>query len=491
MNEGQNPFSRILDLSRISALPDSVWALIIVLGVLIVLALLSFIVVPTLWLTGVLVTQGHPTAEDLRSVTVATGAIIATPFFIWRIWSSHISATASLKQANVALETLANNTYSNAIAQLGSLREVKSKDAVFTEPNIEQRLGAIFSLVELGTTKSTFSSPVVELLAAYVRNHSKSSGVDVTTIHIPSNEDVLEKRLEAFASPNHDVVAAIQGIGRILQTEVHEMECNLTQISFRSIRLNTLTLKNTLLHDSEIDALHVERLNLLSCNIWNVSAVKLYAGHKSVLSKIRFAKSTMTAASFEFCSTMYSVFLNCTADRFSSAASTFSKSRFIGFNGSGITFFSTNFVGCSFEQCVWRAASFTDVVFLFADFQNVQFQILTEQVFLGVSAENGDSPFSNRTICCQMVNVDFGHSWLEACDLSGCLGLTQEQIDKAHFGDLETKLPIGLTRPDHWIKEKLVDEEHRRRRAEWEAKRLSRLDQLGLERMPFENVLIR
>jgi hypothetical protein len=42
---------------------------------------------------------------------------------------------------------------------------------------------------------------------------------------------------------------------------------------------------------------------------------------------------------------------------------------------------------------------------------------------------------------------------LEGAFLSGALGLTQRQIDTA-FGDAETRLPAGLTRPAHWLEPK-------------------------------------
>jgi uncharacterized protein YjbI with pentapeptide repeats len=38
---------------------------------------------------------------------------------------------------------------------------------------------------------------------------------------------------------------------------------------------------------------------------------------------------------------------------------------------------------------------------------------------------------------------------LESADLTGAVGLTQEQLDSA-FGDILTVLPKGLERPAHW-----------------------------------------
>jgi len=45
--------------------------------------------------------------------------------------------------------------------------------------------------------------------------------------------------------------------------------------------------------------------------------------------------------------------------------------------------------------------------------------------------------------------ADLREAHLEGADLSRAKGLTQAQVDAA-FGDAETELPEGLTRPAHW-----------------------------------------
>ncbi|NGN64599.1 pentapeptide repeat-containing protein [Streptomyces sp. A7024] len=48
-----------------------------------------------------------------------------------------------------------------------------------------------------------------------------------------------------------------------------------------------------------------------------------------------------------------------------------------------------------------------------------------------------------------VIGADFRDTRLEGADLTGCLFLTQSQLDAAK-GDLTTKLPAILARPDHW-----------------------------------------
>lgn len=48
-----------------------------------------------------------------------------------------------------------------------------------------------------------------------------------------------------------------------------------------------------------------------------------------------------------------------------------------------------------------------------------------------------------------VIGADFRDTRLDGADLTGCLFLTQSQLDSAK-GDLATKIPANLTRPDHW-----------------------------------------
>ena len=49
-----------------------------------------------------------------------------------------------------------------------------------------------------------------------------------------------------------------------------------------------------------------------------------------------------------------------------------------------------------------------------------------------------------------LLNADLEEADLGGADLSTSRGLTQSQIDSA-FGDKNTTLPPGITRPAHWL----------------------------------------
>ena len=59
--------------------------------------------------------------------------------------------------------------------------------------------------------------------------------------------------------------------------------------------------------------------------------------------------------------------------------------------------------------------------------------------------------FQSSVLSCRLHNADFSGANLRAADLSNSVGLTQEQVDSAK-GNIDTKLPEGIDRPEHWSK---------------------------------------
>jgi ribosomal protein L22 len=113
---------------------------------------------------------GSDPGAELRGRLLIIGALLTTPFLIWRLivghWSTRAAqeqARVAQKQARVAQETARNTLFTKAIEQLGAVREEKSavttRDAngavtSSTEesairPNTEVRLGAIYALEKL------------------------------------------------------------------------------------------------------------------------------------------------------------------------------------------------------------------------------------------------------------------------------------------------------------------------------------------------------
>lgn len=110
--------------------------------------------------------NADPGAE-LRGRLLIIGALLTTPFLIWRLIVGHWAARAAQaqakvaqEQARIAQETARNTLFAKAIEQLGAVREEKksvttkdangvatsSTDESAIRPNTEVRLGAIYAL---------------------------------------------------------------------------------------------------------------------------------------------------------------------------------------------------------------------------------------------------------------------------------------------------------------------------------------------------------
>jgi hypothetical protein len=61
----------------------------------------------------------------LRGRLLIIGAVLTTPFLIWRLIVGHWAARAAQEQARVAQETARNTLFTKAIEQLGATREEK------------------------------------------------------------------------------------------------------------------------------------------------------------------------------------------------------------------------------------------------------------------------------------------------------------------------------------------------------------------------------
>jgi hypothetical protein len=161
---------------------------------------------------------------------------VAAPFGIWRLVVGHWSARAAQEQARIAQETSRNTLFTNAIEQLGTVREEKTavttKDAngVATasseesaiRPNTEVRLGAIYALEKLARDDLKMHWPIMETLCAYVRENAGKPRPPPTDMPAAlsghwSNrlsENAVEEFKRDSGRPSVDVQAAITVIDR-------------------------------------------------------------------------------------------------------------------------------------------------------------------------------------------------------------------------------------------------------------------------------------
>ncbi len=159
----------------------------------------------------------------LRDRLIAIGALVTTPFLVWRLIVAHWAARAAQEQARIAQETSRNTLFTKAVEQLGAMREERvkeetrdaagavtgSKETIRLRPNTEVRLGAIYALEKLAREDLDMHWPIMETLCAYVRENAgparqwnEDEGVD------------FEGWIHGLKPPTVDVQAAITVIGR-------------------------------------------------------------------------------------------------------------------------------------------------------------------------------------------------------------------------------------------------------------------------------------
>jgi hypothetical protein len=129
---------------------------------------------------------GADPGAELRGRLLIIGAVLTTPFLIWRLIVGHWSARAAQEQARVAQETARNTLFTKAIEQLGATREERKTrvteeingvihgfhDETNTVPNTEIRLGAIYALEKLARDDIEMHWPIMETLCAYIRENA-------------------------------------------------------------------------------------------------------------------------------------------------------------------------------------------------------------------------------------------------------------------------------------------------------------------------------
>jgi uncharacterized protein YjbI with pentapeptide repeats len=171
---------------------------------------------------------GADWGAELRGRLLIIGALLTTPFLIWRLIVGHWAA-------RIAQETARNTLFAKAIEQLGATREEKRslevkghrpgfRDETRTVANVEVRLGAIYALEKLARDDLEMHWPIMETLCAYIReNAGPPRPPPERMVALLAKEDSkfsddekteLSSHWEGLRPPAVDVQAAISVIGR-------------------------------------------------------------------------------------------------------------------------------------------------------------------------------------------------------------------------------------------------------------------------------------
>jgi len=145
-------------------------------------------------------------------------AVIGAPLLIWRVVTSQLQATAARHQVSIARQTHYTDLFTKAVEQLGAARSQNNsamdsgngnKTTKQLLPNIEVRLGAIFTLERIAQESEQDYWPVMEVLCAYLRSRENTGEF----ISLPKGQDIHEW-IDDVPFLRLDIQAALTVLGR-------------------------------------------------------------------------------------------------------------------------------------------------------------------------------------------------------------------------------------------------------------------------------------
>jgi uncharacterized protein YjbI with pentapeptide repeats len=234
--------------------------------------------------------------EAARNFLFAFAGIFGAPFLVWRSWVAHQQATAALKQARVALDNHVTGIFSRSVELLGAVREIKTTSTdgslqTRSLPNIESRLGALYSLERLLSESEKDQRAILETLCAYVRENSPAE--------IPSDEADRQELARGNISPKRtdrsDVQAAVTVIGRRPLQVQERAEAKGWRLDLRESNLVGYDFTG---HNFDRADFTDSFLNLAKLN---KGSFKQCTFKNTVLQKARLAGADFTLSTFEHC----------------------------------------------------------------------------------------------------------------------------------------------------------------------------------------------
>jgi uncharacterized protein YjbI with pentapeptide repeats len=448
------------------------------------------------------ISAGTDPGAELRGRLLVIGALLTTPFLIWRLIVGHWAARAAQAQARIAQETTRNTLFTKAIEQLGAVREEKtavttrdanglvtsSTEQSAFRSNTEVRLGAIYALEKLARDDLDMHWPIMETLCAYVRenagvaNHPSDEAIAVFSddyFSLDSNQQEIRDRFKRDCGrPSVDVQASISVIGRRTSSqkdyETRRREdpntnvknawrldlrsCNLSNINFSGLDFN-----EALFNDSSLNFCNFEKSSLNNSSFISASAIEtrynntIITGtrfHGTHLEQAYFGRAKINEASFTSSKMAHAKFLEAEIreSKFGWAdliEAQFDKSKiknvdFMRARLAGASFDGTTIAGGTARRCNLEGASFVEATI-------------------------------------QGMNLDaavFTDSRLDEANLSEAIGISKNQFDSA-WGNSHTVLPAACQVPEtpRWQRTEPDSAESKNREIEWNDAKSQRIEE--------------
>lgn len=114
--------------------------------------------------------ENGDSARALRELGTVILALFGAPFLIWR-------TVIASKQAHTAEQGLYTDRIAKAVEQIGTDKAAKTQNGQHNLPNIEVRIGGLFSLRRLSRDSSRDRTHIMKILNAYITSNISSDAV--------------------------------------------------------------------------------------------------------------------------------------------------------------------------------------------------------------------------------------------------------------------------------------------------------------------------
>lgn len=298
-------FNREIDFSKHRNLGANLGGLVfvilvIVTGALVIPALFQFFKAVTGWGDFDGIAEQH---EAIRNSGFVVAAIVGLPFIIWR-------SVVAQKQVNVAEQGHITDRLNKAVEGLGAERNVSRqrrsengillyhkgsdgeknlRDPIYetiTSPNLEVRIGAIFSLERIAQDSDRDHIQIMEILCAYIRQNTPAH--EAFEFNEDYNRNKYREIIGKLPPTSIDIQTVLTVIDRRSVNQIKLERKSLSNVSSDDFRLDfgNCNLQKAELFNIKLDFILMSMTNLQGAQLFEahlrgafLNATKLQGAH--------------------------------------------------------------------------------------------------------------------------------------------------------------------------------------------------------------------
>ena len=412
--------------------------------------------------------------NDVRTIMLVLAAWYGVPFLIWR-------TILADKQTQISQESHYTELFAKAVEQLGAVREVHDKEP---EPALEIRIGAIYSLERLAKDSERDYGPIIETLAAYIREHCRDpksfDGEDLIGEELKQARQAwIQSLRENPPADRSDVAAALTVLSRReknrnwTSTSEDETQPDFTGANFQGATLwnksEGLVLEGTNLRLADLSGARLSDADFSGANLsgTHLSGADLSNANLSGadLSSARLSGANLSGARLSRAILSDAVFLQANL----------SDARLSGANLQRAYLVEANLQFVRLSRAILSDAELPGAILQLARLPGANLQganladtnlsyarladtNLSYAILARADLSHAELSEANLSGA-NLSGADLSHAELSEANLLGSLLVGAQLQDVEHltpgmineaFGDNETTLPADLPQPAHW-----------------------------------------